>query len=66
MERIYDQEIYDFGDLMTVDEWIDCVKSGGFTRYDGWGYYCKDGKMSNVVCWDNPREDATHIIWLNR
>ena len=64
--RKYTEEIPDYGDLMTVEEWQAHVKSGGFIRYDGWGYYVKDGKMSNDICWDEPVLDSTHILWLNR
>jgi hypothetical protein len=30
-------------DLMSMDEWIDCVRGGGFVDYDGYGNV-SDGK----------------------
>lgn len=67
----YDSDPYDFGAIMTVQEFLDGVDCGGFIDYDGSGNPMKDGKMaSRVGIYPSiahliPR-DATHIIWLNR
>lgn len=34
----YTRELSDFGDLMTVEEWVGCCEEGGFNDYDGYGH----------------------------
>lgn len=59
-------------DLMTVDEYIDCVDQGGFIDYDGCGYPVKDGLMDeSIIIYPSDHrlkipKDATHICWFNR
>lgn len=63
----YNREIPDYGDVMTIDEWNDAVELGLFTTYDGQGYYCKDGKMSNLEVFTvTTPHDATHVCWFNK
>ncbi len=65
--------IPDYGDLMTMREWIKCVESGGFIDYDGFGLYAfKD------ICFRNTQvmpsdvkkgkidKSFTHIVWYNK
>jgi hypothetical protein len=66
----YNVDAYDFGDVMTVPEFLDNVEAGGFIDYDGSGYPMKDGKVALHPIYPSivhliPR-DATHIIWFNR
>lgn len=64
-----------WGDVMPIDEWMDCVRSGGFIDYDGYGNFATETKYlpcHNVYpsmvkkpgfifpAW------ATHIVWYNR
>jgi hypothetical protein len=62
------------GDLFTLEEWIDCVKGGGFIDYDGSGNY-SDGKREsnkNVIPSDVSggfllkNKEFTHVVWYNR
>lgn len=64
--------IPDYGDLMTIQEFISCVQSGGFIDYDGFGNY-SDG----VIMYDdelrpsditkrNCLKNYSHIVWFNR
>lgn len=67
----YEQDILDYGDVMTVDEFKDCCDCGGFIDYDGFGYLVKDGKMNDEIeiCPSKRHlipKSATHICWLNR
>jgi hypothetical protein len=61
-----------YGDKMSLAEFIDNVKHGGFIDYDGFGNYTKDGKMSNIEIYPsdvkkgNIRKDFDSIIWFNR
>lgn len=65
-------EIPDYGDVMSLKEFIDCVESGGFIDYDGSGNYVRDGKMSNISIYPSDvenssvRKDFDTIIWFNR
>lgn len=65
-------EISDYGDVMSLKEFVDCVKDGGFIDYDGYGYYVKDNKESNVMIIPSDiekkrvRKDFDKIIWFNR
>lgn len=36
------------GDLFTLEDWIGCVRSGGFIDYDGYGDLASADKVSNV------------------
>ena len=77
----YNKPIPDYGDLMTVEEFVKCVESGGFIDYDGWGNPAQDPKLlpwlveSDIKMDDsiniipskmNIPRDATHIVWYNR
>lgn len=66
--------IPDYGDLFTMEHWLECVKCTGFIDYDGFGDL-SDGKMvSNIevkpsdVTKRNMKfpEWATHVVWYNR
>lgn len=67
----YTEEIPDYGDIMTIEEWNDCVEQGFFTNDDGSGYFCKDGKMDRTIEVFSPQAakmeiDATHVCWFNK
>jgi hypothetical protein len=65
-------ELPDYGDVMTLEHFIENVKDGGFIDYDGFGNYVKDGKMSNIEIYPSDvkhnmiRKDFDTIIWFNR
>lgn len=71
MDAIYKDEPYDFGDIMTVGEFLENVNSGFFIDYDGSGHPMRDGKMDKRIdvypsrAKDIP-SDATHIQWYNK
>ena len=68
---------FDYGDLFTVEEYLDYVKGGMFVDYDGHGYavYMHSEKVGIV---DNKRyiypsqgdeaipPTTTHILWFNK
>ena len=69
--KIYWEEIPEYGDAMTVEEFKDDVNTGCLIDYDGFGHPMKDGKMAGHLDIYPSRvdiipEDATHIIWFNR
>ena len=67
-------DIPDYGDLFTMKEWTECVKTGGFIDYDGSGCYSDGKRMSNksISPSDVRRghilddKEFTHVIWFNR
>lgn len=71
MEPKFDA-IPDYGDRMTLADFIASVKAGAFIDYDGFGRYARDGQESNIeihpsdVKHDAIRPDFTEIVWYNR
>lgn len=60
------------GKMMTLDEFVKNVNSGGFIDYDGSGSYSDGVQESDVSIYPsdiqvgNYRKDFTHVIWYNR
>ncbi len=60
------------GDMMTLKHWLECVDSGGFIDYDGFGYYAFEDKMSDKevkpshVKKNGIDDKFTHVVWYNR
>lgn len=67
---MYDEHIPKYGDIMTVEEFIEACKCGAFIDYDGFGNPAKDGYMSSMIISPSRLSqiplDATHIVWYNR
>ena len=60
------------GDLMTMEQWIGCVETGGFIDYDGFGRY-SNGIVSydeevrpSMVERDMIDKTFSHVLWFNR
>jgi hypothetical protein len=70
----YTRPTPDYGDIMTVDEWLDCVRNGSFVDYDGSGGAARmvKGKLAMETRYIYPSacdklpSDATHVVWFNR
>lgn len=66
------KDLPDYGDVMSLKDFIDCVNSGGFIDYDGSGNYVRDNKISDIdiypsdVKHNSVRKDFDTIIWFNR
>jgi hypothetical protein len=62
----------DYGDLMTLDEFIEHCNSGAFINYDGTGHYATKTKMSRLYATPskikagNIDRSWTHVMWFNR
>jgi hypothetical protein len=58
--------------VMSLKEFISQVKNGMFIDYDGWGYYVKDGKRTNVqilpsdIKYRAIRKEFDTIVWFNK
>lgn len=70
LSGVYDQDVPEYGDLMTREEWLNAVETGFFIDYDGMGSPVKDGKMMSGWVFpsqaDMLPEDATHVVWFNK
>lgn len=63
-----------FGDHMTMEDWINCVKSGGFVDSDGDGVLATSLHETNisispsfVTLLELSMPDwATHVVWFNK
>lgn len=59
-------------DVMTLEDYLDCVKNGSFIDYDGYGHPVKDNKQDTQfdIFPSEGRNhiplDATHIVWFNK
>jgi len=65
-------DIPEYGHVMSMDEFLDDVKCGGFIDYDGFGKYVKDNKSTNVTIYPSDvkngliRTEFTEMVWFNR
>lgn len=57
---------FDFECQMRLDEFILFESYGTFTPDDGFGNYGTETHVSNVSCWEEPPEWATHVYWYNK
>lgn len=54
-------------DLMTVEDFKECVECGMFYSDDGAGYWATDTHESNLSVWRITRPSwATHVTWYNK
>lgn len=72
MTPVFEDDVPEYGDVMSLEHFIDNVESGGFIDYDGLGRYVKDGKESNIDIYPSDvknktiRKDFDTIVWYNR
>lgn len=75
-------EIPDYGDHMSLDQFIQAVDQMAFIDYDGFGKLATDDDMSNILIRPSDvftkkektfkkkflkiTEGYTHIVWFNR
>ena len=65
-------ELSTYGHVMTLTEFIESVKTGGFIDYDGFGLYVRDGLESDITILPSDvysnmvRNDFDTIFWFNR
>ena len=71
-EELKMSPIPNYGDLMTLEDWVSAVKSGGFIDYDGDGCYATEKEISNKyvkpsdVRKGKVDKSWTHVVWFNR
>jgi hypothetical protein len=64
-------EIPNYGDLMTLEDFKEACECGAFIDYDGYGNYAFEDKVSNIETRPSKflkkRDNRfTHIVWYNR
>ena len=67
--EIYEDEIPDYADVMTIQEFNGAVEDGFIINGDGIGYYVKNNKMNRkleVFYTVEEPKDATHVAWFNK
>lgn len=58
--------------IFTVQEFTEGVNAGGFTDYDGIGYFATETHRSNILVecsipFYNPDKSLyTHVVWYNK
>ncbi|RLA60637.1 MAG: hypothetical protein DRQ89_12495 [Epsilonproteobacteria bacterium] len=62
---------YDYGDIMTLPEFLSSCKYGAFIDYDGFGHAACNGKVNSDLDIRPSKlneipEGTTHIVWFNR
>lgn len=71
MEPEY-SKLPDYGDVMSLQDFIENCEDGSFIDYDGFGNYVKNNQMSNISIYPSDikakkvRKDFDTIIWFNR
>ena len=67
------ESIPEYGEHMTLQEYIDCVACGGFIDYDGFGELATETQISNIKTYPSDLDDevqwpewCTHIMWYNK
>lgn len=72
MDKDVFERIPDYGDVYTIDVFVELCKEGSLIDYDGSGYYAYVDKMSRMnalpskmVVGDIEKE-FTHVVWFNK
>lgn len=66
------EQIPDYADVMTLDEFVEAVKQGVFVNDDGSGYYATATEMSDVPAVPSEirkgllQPGFTHVAWFNK
>ena len=72
LDKIEFRQPYDFGDKMTLDEFINDCKEGYFIDSDGSGYYGTEDKQTDLPIYPSSiisgiyRTDFSHVYWFNK
>jgi hypothetical protein len=53
-------------EIIEVNNFNRSVEHKEITKWDGHGYWMKDGKESEDMVFSDPQLDATHVSWYNK
>jgi len=71
-ETITFEELPEYGDHMTIEEFVQSCKVGLFIDYDGFGRFATKDKESSLMISPSGLKKitipkwATHVMWYNR
>lgn len=51
---------------MQKSDFLEDVKRGCITEYDGFGYYGTEDKVSNIDCFENAPKNMNYVYWYNK
>ena len=66
------ERLPDYGDHMTIENFIQNCKVGMFIDYDGYGYLATKDRRSDIIISPSKIKKvgipkwATHVLWYNR
>lgn len=67
---VFTKDNLSFGELMTIETFIECQKNGSFISYDGLGYYLDwEGNKLGNINWNNYDkypEGTVFVAWYNK
>ena len=70
LKLIFTNKQLSYGDLMLVEMFNICARSGGFIPYDGSGYYIDfNGNELGSINWyniENYPKETVFVIWYNK
>jgi hypothetical protein len=64
--RIYSSSPRRASEILTVEDFDTAVGNKELTKWDGHGYWVKDGMESEDMVFSDPQLDATHVSWYNK
>jgi hypothetical protein len=64
--RIYSNSPRRASEILTVENFNLAVEGKELTKWDGHGYWMKDGMESDDMVFSDPQIDATHVSWYNK
>jgi hypothetical protein len=64
--RTYKNSTRRASEVITVEDFDIAVSNKELTKWDGHGYWVKDGLESEDMVFSDPQLDATHVSWYNK
>lgn len=64
--RHYWRTIPEWGWVYTIDDFRENVRWAKISPKTGYGYFAKEGLLSDAEAFDAEPEDATHVIWFEK
>jgi len=53
-------------EIIEAEKFLLAVEKKELTKWDGHGYWMKDGKESEDMVFSDAQSDATHVSWYNK
>lgn len=64
--RDYKKHTRKGAEVLTIENFNTSVENKELTKWDGHGYWVKDGMESDDMVFSDPQLDATHVSWYNK